>query len=151
MESSTNQPITAARCHVRDYQRYAIARREIGADSCPRGLVERGDLELAFAGVHKALDDGNPQGANRGKEASAHARRLEYAIAVKVLSHIHQDNCERQMPMDHGGPDGKRRWESQRDMEPAMVEAERLCWQNRGFETFSKRFRDVVETNLRRD
>ena len=97
MESSTGKPITAVRFHVRDHQPYAIARREIEADSCPRGLVERGDLVLAFAGVHKPLDDGNPQGANRGKEASAHARRLEYAIAVKVLSHMFQDQCERQM------------------------------------------------------
>ena len=55
MESSTGKPITAVRFHVRDHQPYAIARREIEADSCPRGLVERGDLELAFAGVHKPL------------------------------------------------------------------------------------------------
>ena len=55
MESSTDKPITAVRFHVRDHQPYAIARREIEADSCPRGLVERGDLELAFAGVHKPL------------------------------------------------------------------------------------------------
>ena len=47
MESSTGKPITAVRFHVRDHQPYAIARREIEADSCPRGLVERGDLELA--------------------------------------------------------------------------------------------------------
>ena len=97
MESSTGKPITAVRFHVRDHQPYAIARREIEADSCPRGLVERGDLELAFAGVHKRLDDGNPQGVNRGKKASAHARRLEHVIAVKVFSHMFQDQCERQM------------------------------------------------------
>ena len=117
MESSTGKPITAVRFHVRDHQPYAIARREIEADSCPRGLVERGDLVLAFAGVHKPLDDGNPQGANRGKEASAHARRLEYAIAVKVLSHMaiavkvlshmFQDQCERQM---HGAGQDMEIW-----------------------------------------